>query len=239
MESNFSLMTMFFKASFLVQIVMLGLILSSVLSWAIIFNRSRCIAARVVVFDKFQSLLLSGVELLTLYKQISTQKNKLGVESIFFKGINEFLYLSKSNHFKANLIVKEVRRAMLIALDKEQELLEKNLATLATIQSISPYVGLFGTIWGIMNVFHQLGNATGQATLAVVAPGISEALIATAMGLLAAIPAGIFYNKFVCKIDTLISGYQRAVQELIGVIGKRIYYRNQQSSQVASQGIEF
>ncbi len=238
MESNFSFITMFFKASFLVQLVMLGLLISSVLSWAIIFNRSRCISARSLVFDKFQSLLHSGVELLTLYKQISAQKNKIGVEAIFFKGINEFLNLSKNNHFKPSLIVKEVQRAMVIALHHEHELLEKNLATLATIQSISPYVGLFGTIWGIMSVFHQLGHATGQATLAVVAPGISEALIATAMGLFAAIPAGIFYNKFICKIDGLTASYQRSMQELIGVIGKRIYYRNQQTSQIISQTME-
>lgn len=237
MESNFSIITMFLKASFLVQIVMSGLIFSSICSWAIIFNRSRCIAIRMKAFDKFQSLLHSGVELLTLYKQISAQKNKIGVESIFFKGINEFLHLSKNNHFKSHLVVREVKRSMAIALHKEYELLEKNLATLATIQSIAPYVGLFGTIWGIMNVFHQLGSATGQATLAVVAPGISEALIATAMGLLAAIPAGIFYNKFVCKIDALIAGYQSAIQELIGVIGKRIYYRNQQVAQ-ATSGLE-
>ena len=229
MTSNLSIMVMFLKASFLVQIVMLGLLLSSIISWAIIFNRSRFIKSRIKVFNNFQVLLNSGVELLTLYKQVSAQKSKVGMESIFFKGINEFLHLSKNN-IKANLILREVKRTMAIILYQEHELLEKNLTTLATIQSISPYVGLFGTVCGIMNVFHQLGSTTGQATLAVVAPGISEALIATAMGLLAAIPAGIFYNKLVGKIDSLISGYQRSSQELISIISKRVYYRNPQQS---------
>jgi biopolymer transport protein TolQ len=226
MESNFSIIKMFLQASFLVQIIMFGLILSSILSWAIIFNRSRFISSRLKAFNNFQSLLNSGVELLTLYKQISAQKYKIGIESIFFKGISEFLYLSKSNSFKASLILREVKRTMGIVLMQENELLEKNLATLATIQSIAPYVGLFGTVCGIMSVFHQLGSTTaGQATLAVVAPGISEALIATAMGLLAAIPAGIFYNKLICKIDYLNLGYTRSIQELINIIGKRAYYR--------------
>ena len=226
MGTNFSIIDLFTKASFLVQLVMAGLIFSSILSWAIIFNRSRCLAIRVKAFEKFQSLLGSGVEILTLYKQISAQKNKIGVELIFFKGINEFLYLYKDNCFKMNMILKEVQRSMSIALYKENELLEKNLSTLATIQSISPYIGLLGTIWGIISVFHQLGSASGQATLAVVAPGISEALIATAMGLLAAIPAGIFYNKFICKIDRLIAGYNRSIHELMNVLGKKFYARN-------------
>lgn len=228
---NFTIVGMFAKASFLVQMIMLCLMFSSVLSWAIIFNRSRCIAIRLKIFNKFQSLLNSGVEILSLYKQISPQKNKIGVEFIFFKGLSEFLYLYKNGSCKPNVILKEVRRVMSIALHKEHELLEKNLATLATIQSISPYIGLFGTIWGIMSVFHQLGSATGQATLSVVAPGISEALIATAMGLLAAIPAGIFYNKFVCKIDNLITGYNTSIHELIGFLSKKIYLSKQQHPQ--------
>ncbi len=223
---------MFFKASFLVQIVMIGLLLSSVLSWAIIFNRSKFIKNRTKAFNNFQALLNSGVEILTLYKQISAHKYKIGIESIFYKGINEFLHLSKNNSFKPTLILREVKRTMAIILYQEHELLEKNLSTLATIQSITPYVGLFGTVCGIMSVFHQLGATTGQATLAVVAPGISEALIATAMGLLAAIPAGIFYNKLICKIDSLTSGYQRTIQELISIIGKRAYYRNQPQNSI-------
>ena len=209
---------------------MLGLLFSSIFSWAIIFNRNRCISIRLLSLKKFQATLTSGVEILVLYKQIAMQKDKIGIESIFFKGVNEFLYLSKSNHFKASFLVKEIKRIMLIALNKENELLEQNLTTLATIQSISPYIGLFGTIWGIMNVFHQLGSHAGQATLAAVAPGISEALIATAMGLFAAIPAGIFYNKFINRIDNLMSGYQRYIQEIISVISKKIYYRNRQQS---------
>lgn len=230
MESSLSLTTMFYNASFIVKMIMLGLLFSSIVSWAIIFNRNRCISARILLLKKFQATLNSGVEILVLYKQIAMQKDKVGIDSIFFKGVNEFLYLSKSNHFKASFLVKEIKRIMVIALNKENEFLEKNLTTLATIQSISPYIGLFGTIWGIMNVFHQLGSHVGQATLSAVAPGISEALIATAMGLFAAIPAGIFYNKFISKIDHLMSGYQRSIQELISVIGKKIYYRNRQQS---------
>jgi len=230
MENNFSVITMFFKASWLVQLVMLGLLLSSILSWAIIFNRNRFIKSRIKVFNNFQSLLNSGVELFTLYKQISVQKSTVGIEAIFFKGLAEFLSLSKHNTFKASLILKEVKRTMNIMLYKEHELLEKNLATLATIQSISPYVGLFGTVCGIMSVFQQLGFTSGQATLAVVAPGISEALIATAMGLLAAIPAGIFYNKLIGKVDHLTASYERSVQELINIISKRAYYRSSQSA---------
>ena len=233
MENNFSVITMFFKASFLVQLVMLGLLLSSILSWAIIFNRNKVIKLRIKAFNNFQSLLNSGVELFTLYKQISVQKSIIGIEAIFLKGITEFLYLSKHNAFKANLILREVKRTMNIVLYKEHEVLEKNLSTLATIQSITPYVGLFGTVCGIMSVFQQLGSTSGQATLAVVAPGISEALIATAMGLLAAIPAGIFYNKLVCKIDNLTAGYNRSIQELMNIIGKRAHYRNAQQTYTA------
>lgn len=236
MGINFTIIGMFAKASILVKMVMLGLIFSSILSWAIIFNRNRCIAIRLRIFNKFQSLLNSGVEVLNLYKQISSQKNKIGVESIFFKGVHEFLYLYKSGSCKPNIILKEVRRVMEIALHKENELLEKNLATLATIQSISPYIGLFGTILGIISVFHQLGSAN-SATLSVVAPGISEALIATAMGLLAAIPAGIFYNKFVYKIDNLITGYNTAMHELISFLSKRIYVSKQQQSSSVENSI--
>jgi biopolymer transport protein TolQ len=228
MAGDFSIIAMFFKASFLVKVVMLGLLFSSVLSWGIIFNRNKLLIHRIKIFEKFQSLFNSGVELLSIYKKISAQKHKDGVELIFFKGINEFLNLSKNNEFRPELIVQEVKRTMEVALYKENETLEKHLGALATIQSIAPYVGLFGTIWGIMNVFHQLGVSASQATLSVVAPGISEALIATAMGLVTAIPAGIFYNKFIGRIDVLMGGYERSVQELLGIIGKRIYYRQQQ-----------
>lgn len=223
MESNFSLISMIINASFLVQLVMFGLLLSSILSWAIIFNRSRFIKVRLKSYNTFQALLNSGVEFLTLYKQISVKKYKVGIETIFVNGINEFLQLSKHNNFKAAVILREVKRNMAIVLYKEQELLEKNLSTLATIQSITPYVGLFGTVCGIMDVFHKLGGITGQATLAVVAPGISEALIATAMGLFAAIPAGIFYNKLISKVDSLVIGYERSIQEFINIISKRVY----------------
>lgn len=228
MDINFTIIGMFAKASFLVKAIMLSLIFCSMLSWAIIFNRNRCIALRLKIFNRFQALLNSEIEVLNLYTQISPQKNKLGIESIFFKGVSEFLYLYKNGSCSPNIILKEVKRVMEIGLTKENELLEKNLATLATIQSISPYIGLLGTIWGIIHVFHKLGSSNSQATLAIIAPGISEALIATAMGLLAAIPAGIFYNKFIYKIDNLIAQYNTAMHELIGFLSKRIYVSSKQ-----------
>ncbi|MDG2107263.1 MAG: protein TolQ, partial [Woeseiaceae bacterium] len=189
MNADMSVVNLLWDASIPVQIVMLMLLGASLYSWSIIFSKRRLIQRTKDASDKFEAAFWSGGDLNTLY--INTTQNKadsIGMAGIFESGFREFNRAMQSSESSVDEIVEECRRAMRVAQMREVDRLEHGLATLATIGSTSPYVGLFGTVWGIMGAFLGLANIQ-SATLAVVAPPIAEALIATAMGLFAAIPA--------------------------------------------------
>lgn len=222
MTNDMSLLSLFTNASALVQGVMILLIIASVFSWSIILQRARVLYSCKSAADSFEHNFWSGADLTKLYNKLSAQhKKNAGLDAIFVAGFREFVLLKKQNLLKSDLYVENMERAMRISVHQEEAKLEKTLGYLATIQSMSPYVGLFGTVWGIMNSFRQLG-AVQQATLSMVAPGISEALIATAMGLIAAIPAGIAYNKYIGQVDDLSLRYRMFMEEFISVVKRRI-----------------
>ena len=218
MSTDMSLIRLILDASILVQIVMAILVVASLMSWAIIFNKRGLIRKTKAASDDFESHFWSGGDMNTLYRDAVRKKgDSLGMASIFEAGFREFQRLSGQGDVSAAKIVEECQRAMRIAQLREVDRLEQSLATLATIGSTSPYVGLFGTVIGIMNTFRQLAGQQ-TATLAAVAPGISEALIATAMGLFAAIPAVVAYNRYADKVVRLEIRYDGFTEEFISII---------------------
>lgn len=221
MAADMSLLSLFTNASMLVQSVMLLLVIASIGSWSIILQRGKFLRYCNKAVNDFETNFWSGIDLTKLYNKLSGHQNRLvGLEAIFVAGFREYVRLKKQNPH-SEMQVENVERAMRISLATEESRLEHNLPFLATIQSMSPYVGLFGTVWGIMNSFRQLG-AVQQATLSMVAPGISEALIATAMGLIAAIPAGIAYNRYIVRVDGLSLKYRMFAEEFIGIMQRRV-----------------
>jgi biopolymer transport protein TolQ len=196
-----SIVSLVLHASFIVQFVLLLLIGASIVSWAIILRKRRLLREANAVADEFEERFWSGVDLALLYKALDSSANT-GMSAIFVSGFREFSRLRHQVGISGAHLLEGSRRAMRVAQLKETDRLEMSLATLATIGSTSPYVGLFGTVWGIMSAFQGLGSVQ-QATLAMVAPGIAEALIATAMGLFAAIPAVVAYNRYADQVSRL------------------------------------
>ena len=192
------------NASFVVQLIMLLLLALSVLSWAILIERWLFYRKARNALKEFEDDFWSGIDLSELYRQ---GESNPGAEDIFRAGFNEFRRLRTKTRDDRDALISGVQRAMGVALLQEQERLETSLNFLATVGSTSPYIGLFGTVWGIMNAFRGLASLH-HASLAVVAPGISEALIATAMGLFAAIPAVVAYNRFTAQANMLHNQYQ-------------------------------
>lgn len=218
MTVDMSLLTLIMNASIVVKIVMLGLLLASFVSWSIIFTKRRLIRRTKAASDEFEASFWSGGDLNTLYRSAGRQKDgTLGMASIFEAGFREFSRLTGQEDTQPDKVVEECRRAMRVALMREVDRLELSLATLATIGSTSPYVGLFGTVIGIMNSFRMLAGMQ-TATLGVVAPGIAEALIATAMGLFAAIPAVIAYNNYADKVVRLEIRYDSFMEEFTSIL---------------------
>ena len=196
MNTDLSLIELVLNASVLVQLVMLVLLAASVISWTMIFRKHLRLKRAREQAEEFEDQFWSGKDLVSMYNQINSLKNDtVGMERIFQAGFREFARLRAQGGIEPRAIMDGTQRAMRVALAREVEELEVNLSFLATVGSTSPYIGLFGTVWGIMNSFRGLAQVQ-QATLATVAPGISEALIATAMGLFAAIPAVVAYNFF-------------------------------------------
>lgn len=205
-------------ASVIVQLVMALLLAASVTSWMIILRKRSELTRTRAEADKFEDEFWSGGDLTAMYRRLEAHKGSThGVASIFESGFREFGRMRQHGSIGSDQIIEGSRRAMRAALLKETDRLEKSLSMLATIGSTSPYVGLFGTVWGIMTAFHGLGNAA-QVTLAQVAPGISEALVATAMGLFAAIPAVIFYNRYADQVSRLELRYDTFVEELSTIL---------------------
>jgi biopolymer transport protein TolQ len=219
-----SILTLFLNASFVVKSVIIILIAASIISWMIIFERWIFISRSKDNLSSFEDLFWSdlGVEALLEMGDDETHV-PFGAECIFRSGYMDYKRLS-SQDLEADVVMESVLRNMKVSLSKEQMLLEKHLPFLATVASVSPYIGLFGTVWGIMNSFRGLAGAN-QATLAAVAPGISEALIATAIGLLAAIPALIAYNRFISESDYLLSCYESFMDEFAAVLHREIHSR--------------
>ncbi len=215
MNADLSILHLIIQASFVVQLVMLILLLASVISWTYIFAKYKEFKQAISVTDDFEEEFWSGKDLSHLYKRLSDGKfEPEGIEKIFIAGYKEFSRMHNKNDIEPSVQVESAQRAMRIELARELDRLDERLPFLATVGSTSPYVGLFGTVWGIMNSFRMLGNVK-QATMAMVAPGISEALIATAMGLFAAIPAVIAYNRFATRLDRLAGRYELFVDEFV------------------------
>ena len=217
MPEQLSIYEILVNASPLVQFVMVILALASVISWMMIFQRWFALNRVRRQMDDFEEEFWSGVDLRELYGELEEAEHLNGSETVFQSGFREFLRLSEQAGADADAVMQGVQRAMRVALTREEESLERHLAFLATVGSTSPYVGLFGTVWGIMNAFRNLANMS-QATLASVAPGISEALIATAMGLFAAIPAVIGYNRFSARVEVLMKRYEAFADELTSIL---------------------
>ncbi|MFB3105465.1 MAG: protein TolQ, partial [Pseudomonadales bacterium] len=172
----------------------------------------------------FEDHFWSGIDLRQLYSELDGEDDLTGIEKVFVAGFKEYSRLSDQSGADTESIMQGAQRSMRVALTREEESLETHLVFLATVGSTSPYVGLFGTVWGIMNSFRGLANMT-QATLATVAPGISEALIATAMGLFAAIPAVIGYNRFSARVEVLMKRYNAFSDELTGILYRAAHSR--------------
>ena len=218
MTTDMSMLSLVMGASFAVQVVLFILLAASFASWSIIFTKRRLIRRTKSASDDFETSFWSGGDLNTLYRAASRQKGgSSGMASIFEAGFREFNRVTQQGGVEPDKIVDECRRAMRVSQMREVDRLEESLATLATIGSTSPYVGLFGTVWGIMNSFRALGNVQ-SATLAMVAPGIAEALVATAMGLFAAIPAVIAYNRYADKVARLEIRYDGFMEEFSSIL---------------------
>jgi biopolymer transport protein TolQ len=217
MGEQLSVINLVANASVPVQIVIAMLLLSSLYSWMIIFRKRFVIGRSRREAEQFENQFWSGGDLAQLYRAIESRGGALGMASIFEFGFREFARLRQQSSSSADALLEGARRAMRVAQLKEIDRLEQSLATLATVGSTSPYVGLFGTVWGIMSAFYSLGNVQ-QATLAQVAPGISEALVTTAFGLFAAIPAVIAYNRFADQVARLEIRFDAFTEEFSTIL---------------------
>jgi biopolymer transport protein TolQ len=216
MIGDHSALDLILQASLIVQFVMALLVGASVVSWAIIFRKRQLLVAERQSADRFEEQFWSGGDLAGLYKSLEGASPS-GMSGVFVAGFREFSRLRKQVGMSGAQLLEGSRRAMRVAQLRETDRLEQNLSTLATIGSTSPYVGLFGTVWGIMSAFQGLGNVQ-QATLAMVAPGIAEALIATAMGLFAAIPAVVAYNRYADQVGRLELRYDAFMEEFSTIL---------------------
>ncbi|NLJ12331.1 MAG: protein TolQ [Gammaproteobacteria bacterium] len=227
MEANavdqMSMWNLISNASLVVQLVMLILVGASIASWVLIFQRSQLLRAARNSLNIFEDRFWSGVDLSKLYREVCSNPDPdSGVEQIFRAGFKEFSRLNQQQHANPESVMDGVARSMRVAISHEEEKLEQALPFLATVGSTSPYIGLFGTVWGIMNSFRGLAQVQ-QATLATVAPGIAEALIATAIGLFAAIPAVIAYNRFAARSENLIARYYTFADEFQAILHRKVH----------------
>jgi biopolymer transport protein TolQ len=218
MNTDLSILTLVIQSSPLVKVVLGILVLASIASWAVIIEKSRLLKQADGAANQFEASFWSGVDLTNLYRDIAkSDKAPLGMAGIFEAGYREFGRLKQESGLAAHDLLEGARRAMNVSQMREVDRLEHNLAFLATVGSTSPYVGLFGTVWGIMSTFQALAGVQ-SATIAMVAPGIADALIATAMGLFAAIPAVIAYNRYADRVDRLEVRYDTFMEELSAIL---------------------
>jgi biopolymer transport protein TolQ len=223
MNSELSIAKLILDASPVVQVVMGILVSASIVSWSFIFTKYREIRRARVTTDDFEERFWSGIDLADLYRQLVREDYATeGLENIFIAGFKEFARLRQQSNIGPDAVMEGTQRVMRVSLNRELEALDERLPFLATVGSTSPYVGLFGTVWGIMNSFSSLGAAK-QATLAMVAPGISEALVATAMGLFAAIPAVMAYNRYSTDIGRLAGRYEAFADEFLSLLHRKAH----------------
>jgi biopolymer transport protein TolQ len=221
METDMSLIGLVSRASMLVQLVLLALLAASLMSWVMIFIKHKVLKLARKDALSFEDQFWSGINLADLYNRIKRKDVELrGMARIFESGFAEYIRIHKRASSNTEMMLAGVQRSMKVSLAREEEKLESNLSLLATIGSISPYVGLFGTVWGIMRSFTALGSVQ-HASLAMVAPGIAEALIATAMGLFAAIPAVIAYNRYAERVDRLVGSYENFAEEFATILQRQ------------------
>lgn len=228
---SMDLLSLIKNASVVVQLVMALLLLASVISWTMIFNKWFTLKNAVAEAEQFEDKFWSGGNLSQMNADLS-RKETSGMSSIFVAGFREFSRLDKQKSLLPSEVLEGVQRAMRVALSREIDYLENHLSFLATVGSTSPYVGLFGTVWGIMNSFRAL-SVVQQATLAHVAPGIAEALIATAMGLFAAIPAVIAYNRYSNEVERLVNRYETFVEEFASIVQRQAFVKTTAHEQLS------
>ena len=237
MSTDLSIFRLVLEASFLVQLVMLILLLASVASWFIIFQKRKLLKDAGVAALKFEDEFWSGGDLTELYNKLNRRRvDREGMEKVFETGFSEFARAFK-HMTDPSFMMASIQRSMKVALAREEDKLESNLSVLATIGSTSPYIGLFGTVWGIMNSFTALGNVQ-HATLAMVAPGIAEALIATAMGLFAAIPAVIAYNRFSDTVERLVGRYENFAEEFATILQRQSHKKSASKNENSEETTE-
>lgn len=218
MNEPLSILDLVLNASAVVQVVMAILIAASFVSWIMIFQRGFALSSIRREAIEFESEFWSGKDLRKIFLEVQASKEDLvGVENIFVSGFKEFTRARQQKELDGDGVMQNVQRAMRVAMSREEERLETHLPFLATVGSTSPYIGLFGTVWGIMNSFRGLATAN-QASLSVVAPGISEALVATAMGLFAAIPAVIAYNRYAAQVEIIMNRFDSFTDEFSSIL---------------------
>lgn len=218
---DLSIISLVVHASLLAQAVMALLLILSLVSWTFIFRKWASIRRARAQTERFERDFWSGGDLNALYQSAAHNRHTIGaLERIFEAGMREFLKAKERRPGDANAILDGARRAMRASFQRELDALEMNLPYLASVGSVSPYIGLFGTVWGIMNSFRGLANVQ-QATLANVAPGIAEALVATAIGLFAAIPAVVAYNRFATDVDRLAIRFETFIEEFSNILQRQ------------------
>ena len=217
MNDPLSVLALLASASWPVLLIMLGLVIASVVSWTMIVQRYLALSATLRDLTDFEDHFWSGKDIREIYQELEGAEDLTGIEAIFVAGFGEYMRLSEITTNDNDAIISGVQRATRVAVTREELALEKHLGFLATLGSTAPYVGLFGTVIGIINSFRALANMS-QATLASVAPGISEALMATAVGLFAAIPAVIAFNRFSARVEVITKGYESFSDELISIL---------------------
>jgi biopolymer transport protein TolQ len=225
-----SIWSLIINAGLVVQLVMFGLLSMSVMSWVVVIQKWLVLNDAENEVSGFEKRFWSGMDLSQLFRE-STGKQKgaavIGLENLFRSGFKEFTRLRQQPGIESEAVMEGAQRAMRVALSREEKVLEKHLSLLATVSSVSPYIGLFGTVWGIMNSFIGLAGQS-QASIQVVAPGIAEALIATAMGLFAAIPALMFYNRYASQLDSVLHSYYTFVDEFTSILHRQAHSKRTQ-----------
>ena len=227
---DMSILSLVLQASWVVQLVMLILVGASVASWATIFRKSQTLKRVRTLNDGFEQDFWSGTSLNDLYASAAHHAKQGGpMERIFASGMREYQKLRERRITDSGALLDGARRAMRASLQRELDVLESNLSFLGTVGSVAPYVGLFGTVWGIMHAFTGLASLA-QVTLATVAPGIAEALVATAIGLFAAIPAVVFYNRFAHDIDRVANAMETFMEEFSNILQRNLGAQSQTAS---------
>jgi biopolymer transport protein TolQ len=218
MNIDYSIFHLVLEASLVVQVVIAILLINSVISWMFIFAKSLQLKMVLLLTHRFEKKFANESNLTEIYKKLSADHYKpRALEKIFLRGYKEFSQMRQQGDIDPVLLMESTERAMKTELSRELDQLDKSLPFLATVGSVSPYIGLFGTVWGIMNAFQSLVNVQ-QATLTQVAPGIAEALIATAIGLFAAIPAVIAYNRFSTRVERIASRHEIFIDEFLNLL---------------------